>query len=173
MKEQKVYKYQVVNGRPAMTEDDIQHMKELNKAHEGEFLEMLIRTPKEIRSLLANRYLRGYVYPAYVPDHFDYPHEAHAYFTDMFLMQHDVIDLLDEDLEREMERITRNASRSRKTIKIHLTDTKIEITWVKSTAVLSKRDFAKYTNNVKDFGIKEFGLQFLDIDKVDLTNRAD
>lgn len=141
----------------------------INASPEGSIWVLQEQTPEaEIRTSQANRYLWGYVYPSFCPDNFDTPQKAHEHFTAEYLLQHELIDLEEESLQKFTERLLKQSSQTHKPKFKKETDEVVSVFWVRSTASLTKKQFLDYTNKVIDFGAS-LGIQFLPPEQVDLT----
>jgi hypothetical protein len=117
----------------------------------GEY-DLIIQPLSNTRTFRQHRFLRGVVYPCFVPDHFDTVDEVHDYFSRRFLMMQDVIDLEDENLEKILEKIKNHSQKSRNSIKVVRQGDRLIIDWVKSTTVLSKKSFEEYLINITKAG---------------------
>jgi hypothetical protein len=154
------------NCKPLYSPEDKKAVNDFIKQFDGETLEWCLRSPEEIRRLKANRYYWGGVLSEFVPKVFTSTHEAHEYFTNKHLSHVDVLDLREDNFETVLNEIVRKSSRSRRTVKYERIDLDtVRITWVESTAILSKRDFKKYVDLVILEGQVEFGLEFEPIEK--------
>lgn len=160
-----IFHYLKWNGKliPDATETR-SRQEAMNKSKDGSVWILQEQTPEaEIRTSQANKYLWGAVYPAFCPEHFDAPQEAHEHFTKEYLTQQDIVDLTEESLQKFTERLLKQSSQTHKP-KLVKQDDKVIVVWVRSTASLTKRQFIDYTNKVIDFG-STLGIQFLPIEQ--------
>lgn len=154
------------NKKPLFEETDLNKLRDWYEEFDNQSLEWCIRTPEEVRRLRANRYYRGGVLPVFVPAIFQTESEAHNYFTEKYLSQVDVIDIREDSYIEFLCDIGHKRSQSRPTIKrTQIDEYTFEIRWVKSTAVLSKKQFADYVNKVIFDGQTEHGLEFKSIEQ--------
>ena len=151
---------------PLYSPEDRKAVNDFFIEYNGQVIEWCLRSPGEIRRLRANRYYRGGILPVFVPSIFQHEYEAHNYFTEKYLTQVDVVDLREDSFEKVLFDIGKKQSKSRNTIKrTKIEENIFEIRWVKSTSVLSKRDFADFINKVILEGQTEHGLEFEPIEK--------
>ena len=116
------------------------------------------------------KYYRSGVLGSFVPENFNHPEEAHEYFVKKFLKQVDVIDILDPDKDKLLARIMNNSSEAvrptfQEKLIYHgskLSGVRLKITWYKSTASLTQKQFNQYINDVIVFGETELGIEVQD-----------
>jgi hypothetical protein len=109
------------NNQFCFTNEQLEEIDKFKQEHDNTEVEFELTPIKELRTSQAFGYYRGVVLPAFVPDHFDTPQEAHLYFSNLYLQQLTVIDLTEEDITKHMQDIITNASRSRNSIKVQKT----------------------------------------------------
>lgn len=141
----------------------------INKSPDGRIWILYESIPEpELRTSQANKYLWGYVYPLFCPDHFDVPQKVHEHFTKEFLSVQDIVDVNEEQLQIFVEKLLKQSSQTHKPKFGKIIDNKVQIDWVRSTASLTKKQFSDYTNKVIDEGAN-LGIKFLPPEQIDLT----
>jgi hypothetical protein len=152
--------------KPLYSPEDKKAVNDFIKQFDGETLEWCLRSPEEIRRLKANRYYWGGVLEVFTPAIFQTTYEAHEHFTKKYLSHVDVLDLREDNFEDVLNEIVSKSSRSRKTVKYERVDLDtVRITWVESTAILSKKRFAKLIKDITLEGQEIHGLEFEPIEK--------
>lgn len=133
-----------------LSEDSIRYNKFISTLGEGQRTECVFRSPQEIRTLQANRYL-WFCYGFFVPDNFDSVYEAHEYFSHEYLAEIDVVDTTEQPLDEFLAILFKKLSTTVKNpIRIIQKDINIfEIHWVKSTTKLSKRMFWEHVEKIR------------------------
>lgn len=108
----------------------------------------------EIRTRLANSYLWGGVYGAFVPNSFDRSDLAHKHFGDTFLSRFEVVSSDNEDRLNEIK----NESREKDGFKIEPKviykgkemTVEYHVNWVKSTTKLKRKEFNEYIEQISN-----------------------
>lgn len=159
------FHYMKWNGKLVPDSNEAQSRTDaINKSPEGSIWVLSEQTPEaEIRTSQANKYLWGAVYPAFCPEHFDEPQDAHKHFSKQFLLQEDIVDIEEESLQIFTEKLLKQSSQTHKPKFVKKGDA-VTIFWVRSTASLTKKQFMEYVNKVVDFGAT-LGIQFLPIEQ--------
>jgi hypothetical protein len=154
-------------SEPELLAEDRIKVREFYSKNSGQNIEWILRTEEEARTLKTNRYYWGLILPTFCPDLFGTPEDVHEYYSKKFLSQEDVIDIRDDVFGLFLAKITKYASRTRNTIKKEqLDDYTFKITWVRSTAILTKKMMKDYLDKVMLDG-NEQGLEFESLEGFD------
>jgi hypothetical protein len=151
-----------------LSEDSIRYNKFLSTLGEGQRTECVFRSPQEIRTQQANRYL-WFCYGFFVPDNFDSTYDAHEHFSRELLTEIDVIDSAEQSFDKLLVKLSKEVSTTIKNpIQVIQKDINIfEIHWVKSTTKLSKRMFWEHVEKIRKKA-SEFNITIPDPNQVDL-----
>jgi hypothetical protein len=143
-----VFHYIKIQGELQMlSEDLIRYNKFCNSMCEGQRTESVFRSPQEIRTQQANRYL-WFCYGFFVPSNFDTTQEAHEHFSREHLTQVDVIDITEQSFDKFLVKLAKDVATTIKNpIQTVYKGNIIEISWIKSTARLSKKEFWNHVEN--------------------------
>lgn len=124
-------------------------------------------TETELRSEKSHKYLRGGIYPAFVPDMFQNAQDVHKYFGDKFLSRTDFLDSKDsiDDIKNQSrESDGFNWTLIPKWKGKKLVEAKLRIDWVKSTKALTQKELTTYIDQIIYEGTTEHGLYFESIE---------
>ena len=131
-------------------------------------------TEAELRSEKSHRYLRGGIYPTFVPSMFQNAQDVHKHYGDKWLSR---TEFVKADETEKIDEI-KNQSRENDGFKIttmpkwkgnQLVEIILRIDWVKSTKALKQKELTTYIDQIIFEGSSEHGLYFENID--DYWNR--
>lgn len=142
-------------GKPVLLEEDRPKIQSFYCERKRKWVRMNLFDDDAKRSHEANKYL-WVCYGYFVPNNFETTNQVHEYFTELFLKQTSLFDIDTEHLQTEIERLKKGV---RRIISVKEINNKMEIIWVKSTAILNKKEFADYIESVKREG-NLLGIEF-------------
>jgi hypothetical protein len=165
-----VFHYIKIQGElQLLSEDSIRYNKFLNSMSEGQRTESVFRSPQEIRTQQANRYL-WFCYGFFVPDNFETTQEVHEHFSREFLTEVDIIDSTEQSFDKFLVKLSKEVSTTIKDpIQVIQKDVNIfEIHWVKSTTRLSKKEFWNHIENNIIKRASDLGIVIPEPNQIDL-----
>lgn len=145
--------------------NDIQFFGEWDKfkdsLKDGQMFEIALISDKELRTLMHNRFLWGYVYRPFTPHIFQTVKDTHEYFTRKYLSRSELLDFTKNAF---IEVINDIKDKARLILPYEKKGDRVSFTWIHSTKMLSPKELSEYIKQVQLEG-NERGIEFEQFDK--------
>lgn len=165
------YQAKLINGKLEFIEiDGKENVKQFKKElQDGEKFTVKYLKGEKLDIAKTMRYYRSGVLGSFVPENFQTTDEAHEFFANKFLSRIDLINILDPEKDKRLHYVMKNSSqsiKSRFTEKLiykgsQLEEIRLQINWVKSTSMLTLKQFCDYIMNIIAYGAEQ-GIDVLD-----------